>query len=196
MVVVVIITILSAMAIPMIASQMRDRRTQDAAQRVTALLRDARMRAMGRGSSVLVRFSPGTRGRFDVLEGQRGTGDAPVGSSEGTCAGLPNPSCLEPDWNDAASGDFRNVTFFDLASRGEYDQLTLLMTDEAGSTLNNLDICFTPLGRAFFRTVTTAPLQPLTKAHVVEVFRGTASHKLGRERHVLVLPNGVSRLRL
>ncbi len=196
MVVVVIITILSAMAIPMITAQMRDRRTQDAAQRVTDLLRGARMRAMGRGSAVLVRFSPGTRGRFDLFEAQRGTTDAPVGASDASCASLPNPSCLDTNWNDPASGEFRKVTEFDLASRGEYDRLTVSMSDEGGLAIANLDICFTPMGRAFYRTVTTAPLQPLAKSHTVEVFRGTAATKLGRERKVLVLPNGVARLRL
>ena len=49
MVVVVMITVLATLAIPLVTEQLRDRRTQEAAERVAGVYRDARMRAMGRG---------------------------------------------------------------------------------------------------------------------------------------------------
>src|SRR5512146_66728 len=72
-VVVIIIAVLAVMAIPTITQQMRSRRTQFAAKEVAALYRDARMRAMGRGSAVLVRFESNVtaEGRLEMREAVR-----------------------------------------------------------------------------------------------------------------------------
>lgn len=196
MVVVLIVTILSAIAIPMVTRQMRDRRTQEAAQRVAALYRDARMRAMGRGSAVMVRFTPGTRGAFEVFEAQRGITDAPTGSSDAQCATLPIGSCLTPDWNGAEGVSYRRLTALDLANRGEYDRLVIAMEDQAGSSIENLDVCFTPMGRTFFRTIRAAQLQPLTGTHVAQVYRAEGATRIGRTRRVLLPPSGAARISL
>ncbi len=196
MVVVIIVTIVTAMAIPMVTRQMQDRRTHEAAQRVAALYRNARMRAMGRGSAIMVRFSPGTRGAFTVLEAQRGTTDAPVGVSDDDCATLPISSCLTPDWNGAEGVTYRRVTELDLAARGEYDSLSITMEDQSGTGLSNLDVCFTPMGRTFFRKETTAALTPLTNTHVAEVFRAKGGSRIGRTRRILLPPNGAARISL
>ncbi|HEU5074348.1 MAG TPA: prepilin-type N-terminal cleavage/methylation domain-containing protein, partial [Polyangiaceae bacterium] len=55
-VVVVIIGLLAALATPAITDQMRDRRANQASQELANFYRGARMRALGRGSSVLVRY--------------------------------------------------------------------------------------------------------------------------------------------
>lgn len=196
MVVVLIVTILSAIAIPLVTRQMRDRRTHEAAQRVAALYRDARMRAMGRGSAVMVRFSPGTRGAFEVLEAQRGTTDAPTGASDASCATLPIGSCLTPDWNGAEGASYRRLTALDLSNRGEYDRLTITMEDQEGSGLDHLDVCFTPMGRSFFRSLKAANLQPLTTTHVAQVYRAEGANRIGRTRRVLLPPNGAARISL
>jgi type II secretion system protein H len=65
-VVVLIIGLCAAIATPSIASQVRERRSRDAAQRVAQLYSMARMRALGRGSAVLVRYRSATD--FTVLE--------------------------------------------------------------------------------------------------------------------------------
>ena len=193
--VIIIITVLAAMALPSVARQMRDRRTQEAAQRVASIYRDARMRAMGRGSAVLVRYTPGTQGRLDMWEAQRGTGDAPSGGSDAECATLPVSSCLTPNWNVGSPGtSYRAVTFLDLANRGEYDRVNISMQDQSGNTVSGLDVCFTPMGRTFFRTTFTQPLVPLTSTHVAEVYRAEGSTRIGRTRRVVVMPNGASRL--
>jgi type IV fimbrial biogenesis protein FimT len=196
MVVVVIITVLATLAIPLVTEQLRDRRTQEAAERVASVYREARMRAMGRGSAVLVRFTTGTRGRFDVYEAQRGTSDAPTGSSDPNCAALPVPSCLNTNWNAAVGTSYRQLTFLDLANRGEYDRVSIEMKDQAGAAVSTLDICFTPMGRAFSRTNTAATLSQLSNVHSAEVYRSDGSTRIGRTRNVLVLPNGVARLAL
>lgn len=193
MTVVVIITVLAVIAIPMVTGQMRDRRTQEAAQRVSNVYVSARMRAMGRGAAVMVRYDAG---RFDVFEAQRGTGDSPVGSSAAECAALPVPSCLLTDWNGAVGGPYRLVASLDLPNRSEYDRLKIDMKNQAGSAVTTLDVCFTPMGRAFSRTATDAPLNQLAQTHVAEVYRGEASNRIGRLREVLLLPNGTARLSL
>jgi prepilin-type N-terminal cleavage/methylation domain-containing protein len=196
MVVVVIITVLATLAIPLVTEQLRDRRTQEAAERVANVYRDARMRAMGRGSAVLVRFTPGTRGRFDVFEAQRGTGDTPTGTSDPGCAALPVSSCLDTNWNAVAGTSYRVLTFLDLANRGEYDRVQIGMKDHADAAVTNLDVCFTPMGRAYSRTNTAQDLAQLTRVHSAEVYRTDGSARIGRTRKVLVLPNGVARLAL
>ncbi len=67
MVVVVIIGILATIAVPQIASRMRERRTNQTAQQIALLYRNARLRAMGRGFAVLVNYDAAT-GAFRVLE--------------------------------------------------------------------------------------------------------------------------------
>ena len=190
------ITILAATSIPLITRQMRDRRTQEAAQRVASLYRDARMRAMGRGSAMLVRYTPGTRGRFEIREAQRGSTDSPTGSSSAACSALPVSSCLTPDWNGAVDDEYRILTYLDLANRGEYDRLNIDLLNESKTPLSTLDICFTPMGRAFSRSNLAQNLQPLTSAHVAEVYRAEGSNRLGRTRRVLILPTGSSRIYL
>src|SRR5512142_2995898 len=95
MVVVVIITALSALAIPSILRQMRDRRTRQAAEEVASVYRQARLRALGRGSAVLVRYTR-TTGTYQTLEAVIGPGTgAPAMAG---CVQLPVASCINTDW--------------------------------------------------------------------------------------------------
>lgn len=196
MAVVIMITILAAISIPLVTKQLRDRRTHEAALRVADLYRLGRMRAMGRGSAVLVRFMPGTAGRFEVYEAQRGAEPDPNGVTNAACASLPVPSCLATDWNDAASGEFREVTTLDLAGRSEYKGLVMAMQDAGGTAVANVDVCFTPMGRAFSRTNPANNLEPLTDAFSAELYRGEETDRIGRTHRVLILPNGTARINL
>src|SRR5690606_33272633 len=89
MAVVILITILAAMAIPLATQQLRDRRTQNAAQQVATLYQTARMRAMSRSSAVLVRYAPSTPGTFTVLEAQREPNNTATSAPNEACAALP-----------------------------------------------------------------------------------------------------------
>jgi hypothetical protein len=68
------------------------------------------------------------------------------------------------------------------------------MFDRSDGELSNLDVCFTPMGRAFMRTNFEEPLTPLTETHVAQVFRSEEGTVLGRTRRVLILPNGTARI--
>jgi type IV fimbrial biogenesis protein FimT len=188
MTVVIMITIFAAISIPLMTKQLKERRAANAAEQVATLYRNSRLRAMGRGSAVLVRYTPGTRGRFDVREAQRGS------TAESGCEALPVSSCLLPDWNGAADQDYRPLSSLDLADRSEYGGVTIDMLDRSDSAVTNLDICFTPMGRTFYRTNLAQPLVPLTETHVAEVFRGEGTTRLGRTRRVIILPNGIARI--
>lgn len=184
MAVVILITILASMAIPLATRQLRDRRTQDAAQQVATLYQTARMRAMGRGSAVLVRYTPGTPGTFTVLEAQRGPNNTATGAPDEACAALPVSSCLTTDWVTAAAKQYRTVSTLDLSGD------TGLTIDMNGGTA--LDICFTPMGRTYAAT-TGQTLTPVTDVHTANVGRGSSNV---RQRQVLVLPNGAARISL
>ncbi|HSC85960.1 MAG TPA: prepilin-type N-terminal cleavage/methylation domain-containing protein, partial [Polyangiaceae bacterium] len=67
MVVVLIITILAVIAVPGISRQLANRRARTSADFIATLYRNARLRAMARGSAVLVRFDAATS-RYEVRE--------------------------------------------------------------------------------------------------------------------------------
>lgn len=193
-VVVIIVSILAALAIPSITARVRDRRTQQAAQEVMSLYRNARMRAMGRGSAVLVRYDNTStpEGIFQMREAVRGNTTNP------DCSQLPVNSCLLPSWADA-NPDNRVLSVFQPASRAEYAGVNVVMNapPPLNAPQNQVDVCFTPMGRAFVRYANApgTPFQPLTGVPVADVWRkGTDGSAVGLTRHVLLLPNGHTRL--
>jgi type II secretion system protein H len=183
--VVAMVGITAAVAIPGVTSRMRDRRVSEAAQRVAQTYGDARMRALGRGSAILVRFESG---RFRLREAQRG----PL-SLDPACAALPVSSCTTTNWNDSTAGQYRDLTGLDLSLRSEYgtgsSKVEVSLQNEAGTPLPNFDVCFTPSGRAFSRSNFAQDLLPLSAATTAEVERSGF-----RTRRVLVLPNGRARV--
>lgn len=181
-VVVVIVGVFATMAIPQVTLQLRDRRVHETAQRVVLLYQQARMRAMGEGGAMLVRFTASGNGKFETRQALSGTGTG--------CALLPASSCMQTDWTDANPGaQFRTVETFDLAG---VDADIKATKAAAGTTL---DVCFTPLGRAFVRTDAN-PLSPMTSVSLLQVARYAGASPTGRTRDVLVLPTGIARLKL
>jgi prepilin-type N-terminal cleavage/methylation domain-containing protein len=190
MTVVVIVSALAVVTIPQITRRMKDRRAQQAAQMVANFYRNARMRAMGRGGAVLVRFTAANSGRIDVREGIQG----PASS---TCPGMPLSSCNLVDWNLATN--YSEVTFFAPASLALYDRVVLQATSDplAGGTANigQMDVCFSPLGHTYVRYGFNDAWTPLTGVPVIAVFRQSPSgDPIGLRRNVLLLPNGAARL--
>jgi type II secretion system protein H len=183
MVVVVIIAVFSALALPTAVGQMRDRRVQEAARNIGIVYREARMRALGRGSAVLVRF---TSGDITVHEAQVG---AAIGGNAG-CAELPVSSCLNTVWG-SPTGQ-KVVGGVHVAATGEMSNLSIALTDSADNTVTNLDICFTPMGRAFARrsNADAAVFAPLSDAFVATISRPGQT----RTRQVVLMPNGTARL--
>jgi type IV fimbrial biogenesis protein FimT len=186
MVVVVIIGLLAAIALPQIASRMRERRTNQAAQQIALLYRNARLRAMGRGFAVLVNYNSGT-GAFRVLE------TLPAGGVMDCVPRLP-PSCSNTNWTLPTAT--REVDKFNLGqsvAAGNYQGVLVGITMQpSGSATSTLDVCFTPRGRTFSRTVPANPLDPMTG--VIQITVGRAAPML--QRQVNILPNGMARVAL
>ena len=184
MVVVVIIGILAAIALPQITDRLRERRASQAAQQIALMYRNARLRAMGRGSSVLVSYAAASG--FRVLE-------ALPPDNNCTLPRLPL-SCTNTNWNVPAAT--REVEHFDPAASGAtglYAGVILAITAKpAGTPAPTLDTCFSPHGRTFSRLSGANPLAPMVGTFDISVSRG--SNNL--QRHVSVLPSGMARLAL
>jgi type IV fimbrial biogenesis protein FimT len=190
-VVVLIISILAVIAIPQITSRMRERSAQQAAQEIAMLFQMARMRAMGRGSAVLVRYVEGTG--WEVREAVEGSTAAVARGANAQCAPQPVSGCTTNAWGTAERS--RLVTQFYPEARKEYNGITTTVRTRVGVTgtaTKTLDVCFTPLGRTFSRTAVSDPLTTMTSMADVEVKRTVS----GRIRNVLLLPNGTARLAL
>lgn len=185
MVVVVIIGLLAAIALPQIATRMRERRATQAAQQIALLYRNARLRAMGRGFAVMVSYD-GSSGAFRVLE------TLPAGGLTDCTPRLP-PSCANTDW--AVPAATRVVETFNPSasgSTGTFAGVQVGITSRpSGASAGYLDFCFTPRGRAFSRLVSTEPLQPVTG--LIDITVGRAGML---QRHINVLPNGMARVAL
>jgi prepilin-type N-terminal cleavage/methylation domain-containing protein len=195
LVVVIIIGALAVVAVPQITRRMKDRRTQQAAQEVASLIRTARMRALGRGGAVLVRFYGTGAGRVEMRE-------AVQGPARGTCQSLPVSSCGQVTWLDG-TGDNAIITEFDPSS-GAYGEASggiklafYGAPPTQGGLQSAMDVCFTPMGRAFVRYAHngTSPWTTLTGVPVVRVTRQDAGGTtLGLARKVLVMPTGAARV--
>jgi len=179
MVVVIIIGVLAALGIPSIATQLRDRRTNQAAHEVALLYRQARSLAMGRGAAVLVRFDGSANGRVEVREAMNGD------------------SCSAGNW-DAASPRNRLVASFDVNASGPYEKVKLAFFQADGTSAGSaVDVCFSPLGRPYRRVAFNGAFTTMVDVPYLQVNRVDASNQPeGITRTVLVLPNGTSRLSL
>jgi type II secretory pathway pseudopilin PulG len=185
MVVILIITVCAGLAIPSAVVQLRDRRVQEAARKIGLMYRQARLRAEGRGAAVLVRFASG---QFTVLEARLGT--APAGAPA-ACADLPVSSCTNTAW-DSNPAVSRLVDGYGGAASGDIANITVALSNSAGANVSSLEICFTPMGRAFTRTVLNdgTPFTTLGAAFLATLTRPG----IGRARRVALLPNGTARL--
>jgi type II secretory pathway pseudopilin PulG len=199
MVVIVIIGIVSAMAIPSMLSARTDRRAYDDAGGVLQIFREARSRAVARGSAVLVAVNNAT-GLVSVQMYEAVSTNATPGGGNRT----PVSTCKTPTtWLplDATNTGVLHVDGVDLNGTIE---LTSNIQSQIGTfngaaitNPNLLYLCFTPLGRVF--SVADAPpvfdgLTPMLTPVSVRVQRMNGGTAIGTVRDVLLPPNGVARL--
>jgi type IV fimbrial biogenesis protein FimT len=146
------------------------------------------MRAVGRGTAVIFRFSGTNQGNVHVRERVMGVG-------AGTCQTMPVSSCTEAAlWDDT---DSLEVASFDPQAFSFYDEVRITADATVaggGSPAASLDICFTPLGRAFVRITPTSGWTGLNGVPVVSVARAPNNQPIGLVRTVLLLPNGTARV--
>lgn len=200
-VVVVIIGLLAALATPAITGQMRDRRANQASQEIANFYRGARMRALGRGSSVLVRYQKGgtanPAGSLEVWEA--------VAGEDGACGPIPRKGCQSFPAPGAMSDTEQLLNEFNPGIRDEFEGVDIEMLpvssnadaedpdaeEASGSELMFLDICFTPLGATFSRTNAALGMSRMTGVQLARVTReGLSGH-----RDVLIVPGGSARVK-
>lgn len=187
MLVVSLIGIMSAIAVPSVLRLMQDRRSQRDALTLLVTLQDAHTRAFGRGAAVVMTITKGNPGLPSVLGISEASFDINGAAPGGE---IPNPSCTGnlPATNTAWWQAAPTETSFDvdIGTGGTLPPGTL--ADGASVWL-----CFTPRGQTMGRPTAVAPWVRLS---TVLTFRLRATGSTGIQRNVDVLPNGLSRMRL
>ena len=189
-VVVVIIAVLAVIALPSITRRLKDRRASQVAQQTAIYYRTARMRAMGRGSAMLVRYKHDNGiDTFELREAIQGTA-----ASSAACAALPAPRCtVSGIWNADAQSKRINIL---TAQQAKAALIKVKVKDAGGTPRAAMDVCYTPSGRAFVRYANTGAWASLVGVPSADVYREGGSGPIGLTRTVLILPNGTSRLAL
>jgi prepilin-type N-terminal cleavage/methylation domain-containing protein len=224
MVVVLIITVVTALAIPtMIVGHSEGHVYNDAAQ-LSELLRTARTRAIGRGTATAVSLTTSNswqgpdRGTFTMYEAQTTAAVAGflpnTGGNAGTlfAVGTPMTACAPPTtWpaigsqiappNPAANGQFLNAVNMNgtIETQATIFSLMNSWVGGAASPQTAAWVCYTPLGRAYL-SLAVAPTfvagSPMTTVLSVDVERGdpTTGTQLGITRTVVIPPSGAARI--
>lgn len=197
-VVLVIIGILSAMAMPGWGRLRIDNRIQADAMSVSDLIREARAHAIGRGAAVFVELSTDQSiGTFRFYES---VGPNPNDNNK---YNLPVSSCKNPsDWS-TASLRRRLVRQVEFNTPDSYEHKNgiagqILLADNSVATA--VALCFTPTGRAYMKAnpaaiVTFDSELPMTTSFSVEFKRTVSGQVLGTRRAVVVPSSGISRVR-
>ena len=183
MTVVMIIGITAALTMPITTEQMRQRRARDTAQRVAIFYNTARMRALGRGASVLVRFDE-TKG-MTMVESITGVAAA-TAHADALCSTEPGLGCLTNDWTKPDLT--REITTLEPAK-----DVKLVAYAQDGTPRPLMNVCFTPLGRSFLSFDANAPTQPMAGATTIDVQRKFGG---GYGYTVAVMPTGMARIGL
>jgi len=223
LVVVLIIGILSALAIPSMSTSKFDRATYNDAGAIMQLFREARTRALSRGAAQLISMTSNgltDRGTFQLWESITGS---PMGNGN---ARLPVPYCTTPTvWlplvtgRDAGLGPGASgivlvdgVNLNTQAAGGSSIEVAADIetamqvyanpANSAATPFSNGFICYTPLGRSYVNVGAAA--QPifdgvLSTVGVVEiqVTRGVTANSGvagGSIRSVLLPPSGMARI--
>jgi type II secretory pathway pseudopilin PulG len=203
MVVVIIIGIVAALAVPTMVSARIDRDAYDDAGQVMQILRSARTHAIARGGAVLVAmtFNANDRGTFTTYEA--------VGTNPGALGGLaraPIATCKMPmTWSPVDPTQNLSIVLVDGltlngAIEAQYDILSQLYTYTSSGVTGPVAqayVCFTPLGRAYYTTAATPifdGMQPMTSPLEIRVERLNGALPVGTIRSVMLPPNGIARV--
>jgi prepilin-type N-terminal cleavage/methylation domain-containing protein len=190
MVVIVIITLLAAIALPSISSRLRNERAHAVTEAVATLFRGARLHALGRGAATAVRYDTG---RMLVLEAISGPG-CNTAAVPG-CNTIPISSCTDIVGRFAA-GSLIAQQVGELPDTTEGGTLTSAFLLAGVNAGNAVDICFSPMGRAFIRAgassaaLDSVPFQPMTTSGRIRV---QVVGGAGGARSAVLAPNGAAR---
>ncbi len=215
MVVVIVVSVLAALAIPSMIRARDDRHAYNNSMQVAQILRGARLRAIGRGGAVAVMMTASgaaDRGTFRVFEAVTANattnGSAPTSD---TTNRTPIASCLTPSWDPASPPPTSNALPLDALDYNLNLDVTLDFQSSidvayvdrtgnpaGGSGVSIAWVCFTPAGRTYVSTGSAIPAFAVGNTFIdVDVCMrrgGGCTSGIGLKRHVLVPPAGVARL--
>ena len=215
MVVVLIIGIVAALAIPSMTVAGNDRRAYEDAGSIMMLFRSARTRAVARGSAVLISMSAsGTtdRGTYTMYEAisanvAGGTANTPVSSCKSPTVWLPLPTTDSPGAHAApTTGGGNGVNLIDgvnlnlpgVETSADIETQLMIYLSPTASTATTFTagyICYTPLGHTYVTqglgaTPVFDGVLPTVSPVEVRVTRAQGA----TVRSVLLPPNGMARL--
>jgi prepilin-type N-terminal cleavage/methylation domain-containing protein len=188
MVVVVIIAVLAAIAVPLFVERIRENAVNRSVAGMADVFRGARTRAIGRGAAIMV--TARDDGSIAVLEGVKSTAVATAGQTA-NCGNLPTRGCTTNTWvvgAGAVIGTARSVG--GMAASTDYTTSVRL----GASVQSPLNICFSPGGRTFVNQ--TGVFTPANWAPLTNVVTLAVTGPNGRTRNIVVLPNGIARIGL
>lgn len=204
MVVVIIIGIVAALAVPTMAAARIDRNAYDDAGQIMQLFREARTRAVARGGAVLIAMTfngANDVGTFSMYESVTVNPGGVGGNNRSPVASCKTPTV----WNPLAAANPGIVLVDGLNLNGPIEQQANIQTqlnvyNPVGGVVSNVTaafLCFTPLGRTYFSTVTpvfdgSLPILSPLEFRVARIATGTTT--IGTIRSVLVPPNGMARV--
>jgi len=214
MVVVIVVAILAALAIPSMIRARDDRHAYNNSMQVAQLLRGARLRAIGRGGAVAVSMSANgatDRGTFSVYESVVAN---PVAGSTPSTDGTnrtPLASCLTSDWTPPAGAFSGSSNAMPLDSFNYNYNLDVSLDFQTTINLNYVNrlgaassggvsaawLCFTPAGRTYVSAGATPTFNvgdTFIDLDICMSRGGPCGSGIGLQRHVLVPPAGVARL--
>lgn len=182
MVVVVIVTLLSAIALPGISRRMKSYRTKRVGEEIAALYRSARLRALGRGSAVLVRYDGDAI--FEVREAIQG------GAATAGCGQLPESTCITTPDRWAGNTKSQQLNTLNFSGGNEYAiAANFINPATSAAATGALDVCFSPMGKAY--SDASGSLDEMTSPARIDVQRSDA---VSFQRSVLVTPMGTARI--
>jgi type II secretory pathway pseudopilin PulG len=199
MVVVVIIGITAALAVPTMSVGRFDRYVYDDAGSIMQLLRSARIRAIARGGAVVVAMSTNgvtDRGTFTMYEAVStnvlgGVNRTPVASCKAPtvwsfAAGNPNVLLID--------GVNMNGTIEGIANIQTAAFIYTSPTNSTATAFSSGFVCYTPLGRSYIQIGVGPPVFNGTLPAVSPLELRVTRANGGNYRSVLVPPNGMARL--
>ncbi len=199
MVVIVIIGIVSALAVPTMLAARTDRHAYDDAGQIMQLFREARTRAVARGGAVLIAMTTNgasNRGTFAMYESVTVNPGGVGGQNRSPVASCKTPT-IWPPLDPTANTGIVLVDSLNLngAPENEADIQTELRIYAPGGVQPNqpqVFVCFTPLGRTYYTLNTPVFDGALPIVSPLE-FRVTRAAG-GTIRSVLLPPNGMARV--
>jgi prepilin-type N-terminal cleavage/methylation domain-containing protein len=204
MVVIIVIGIIAALAVPTMSASRFDRRAYDDAGGIMMLFRSARARAIARGGAMLITMNANgatDRGTFLMYE----IVAANAGGANGGTARTPIANCKSPtSWTPLTAAN--NVLLVDGVNlNGNIEVQADILTDlfiytsptnnTATAITKGASICYTPLGRSY--VALDAPTSTMFDGQVPTISPLELRVKRtggGTYRSVLVPPNGMARL--